>query len=929
MIKIMSAFSVKKVEIQNFRGIPGRLELDLSAPLTVITAANGSGKSSVCQAIEWLLTGESENVSGDSLRCKWGKGETYVRATCLLGDELTEIVRTPDILFKTGPRKDKRLSDSDLLKLLTPNETGVGSRADTRQRVKSDWLRGSRWLYSNAMSLLVDNDFAEQRRQIFANILGYGHLLPMQNSLRIYESNLPTDRKLKNEHEELTKKIDLLEKSVAADDGIQSLIVKNLADISALTGFELPETALPEKQCEAASVFLEQRQGALSSREKHLLSVKAGWQTLAGHKEQEAINTAVAQKAHQQLELYSATEKQLRQSLATVADELEKLQQTVRETENNLSKLSDWEKLAKQVSEITGVPKDVIDIPLLHFTLPESALDLETCSAQYAAWQKLSTSYDIWAKTSETIAILEEIVKKAPDENSLLQLHQTVQGARRESLQLSEAFKTVSTSLEQLQASGMELVKANHADDCPLCGQNYYLHDKLVEQLLKVSGKTDIAVQQARNVLLQAQERETQAISLYNDAKKRQQDALQARNDILRLQRETENIVADSGIRKWRENVGFRELGVELFPSLARTQLSVEIIRFITLLQAIAQTEAIPLKGVLSEQIQQAKNLLSARLTKNGESVNNRTSKRDAFAEQQKNNDEKIARLQKEIAEDEKASAQRLAVTTTLINSWYFLAQDNSVDAEILNRINEEIITESYVLESAKEYLGKARAALKVSTDIALLNVLRQKLQQVEQKILNRQKCVDTAVRTREHWDNHIRDVATKSLNRLLLPASELFSRMHANEVYQALSMGQKEGAFCWEAVMSTAPTGQPPLSDASEQIATLNAQTHFSQGQRQDLALSLFLARARTLGGSFFLDEPVAHLDDLNRVAMMDIFRMLTASEPGMNLVLTTASNGLRRHLRQKFSSESCKDNLRIITLEGNPLRGVTASYS
>lgn len=929
MNKNMSAFSVKKVEIQNFRGIPGRLEIDLSAPLTVITAANGSGKSTVCQAIEWLLTGESENVSSDSLRCKWGKGETFVRAICQLGDESIEIVRTPDSLIKTGPRKDKRLNDSELLKLLTPDETGTGSRTDTRQRVRSDWLRGSRWLYSNAMSLLVDNDFAEQRRQIFANILGYGHLLPMQNSLRIYESNLPTDRKLKNEHAELTQKIGLLEKSVTADEGIQSRIAKNLADIAVLTGFTLPETSLPDKQCEAASVFLEQRKGTLSGREKHLLSVKAGWQTLTVHKEQESISTATAEKAYLQLGLCSASEKQFRQSLATATEKLAKSQHMVQETVKDHSRLHGWDTLANQVSEMTGVPKDAIDVPLLHFALPESAMDLENCSAQYRAWQKLSTSSDRWATVSDTISRLEEIVKKSPDESSFLQLQQAVQTTRRESFQLSEAFKAISTSLEQLQASGMELVKANLTDDCPLCGKHYSQHDKLIEQLQKVSGKTSTAVQQARNVLSQAREREKHAISLYDEAKKHQQDAQQARDDILRIQTETECIISDSGIRKWRANTGFRELGAELVTSLARTQLSVEIIRFISLLHVLAQTEAMPLKGTLSEQIQLAKNWLEVRLVKYNEMVRDDTLIRDTFAEQHKINDEKTVRLKKEIADNEKATVQRLAVVTPLMNSWNFLTQDKPVEPETLNRISEEISAESSALESAKESLGQANAALKVSADMALLDVLRQNLQQVGQKILNRQQCVDTAARTREHWDNHIRDVATKSLNRLLLPASELFSRMHANEVYQALSMGQKEGAFCWEAVMSTAPTDQPPLSGASDQIGTLNAQTHFSQGQRQDLALSLFLARARTLGGSFFLDEPVAHLDDLNRVAMMDIFRMLTASEPGMNLVLTTASNGLRRHLRQKFSSESCKDNLRIITLEGNPLRGVTASYS
>jgi len=96
------------------------------------------------------------------------------------------------------------------------------------------------------------------------------------------------------------------------------------------------------------------------------------------------------------------------------------------------------------------------------------------------------------------------------------------------------------------------------------------------------------------------------------------------------------------------------------------------------------------------------------------------------------------------------------------------------------------------------------------------------------------------------------------------------------------------------------------------------------SQGQRQDLALSLYLARARNTGGSFFLDEPIAHLDDLNRVAMLDIFRLVATSMPDMNLILTTASDSLARHMAQKFSSITDRHLLNMIHLEGNPRTGV-----
>jgi len=103
------------------------------------------------------------------------------------------------------------------------------------------------------------------------------------------------------------------------------------------------------------------------------------------------------------------------------------------------------------------------------------------------------------------------------------------------------------------------------------------------------------------------------------------------------------------------------------------------------------------------------------------------------------------------------------------------------------------------------------------------------------------------------------------------------------------------------------------------------------SQGQRQDLALSIFLARARRERGTFILDEPLAHLDDLNRVAFFDTLRAMVAeikthAQP-FRLVITTASWSLVRHLRAKFFHvKQVNGNLplRVLELAGDPRSGI-----
>lgn len=76
-------------------------------------------------------------------------------------------------------------------------------------------------------------------------------------------------------------------------------------------------------------------------------------------------------------------------------------------------------------------------------------------------------------------------------------------------------------------------------------------------------------------------------------------------------------------------------------------------------------------------------------------------------------------------------------------------------------------------------------------------------------------------------------------------------------------------------------------------------------------------------------MSHEIAHLDDLNRVAMLDIFRLAATSMPNMNLILTTASDSLARHLMQKFSSISDKQLLNTIYQEGNPRTGVKATVN
>ena len=113
------------MKIAAFRGVTAPLELDLTAPVTMVYAPNGTGKTTFCEAIEWLLTGQVERLregawTNDVLQSAFLDGELpEVGAEILVGDQQRRLWRTPD-----GAWLDNRAGNArrpgDVLQLLAP-----------------------------------------------------------------------------------------------------------------------------------------------------------------------------------------------------------------------------------------------------------------------------------------------------------------------------------------------------------------------------------------------------------------------------------------------------------------------------------------------------------------------------------------------------------------------------------------------------------------------------------------------------------------------------------------------------------------------------------------------------------------------------------------------------------------------------------------
>jgi ABC-type glutathione transport system ATPase component len=208
---------------------------------------------------------------------------------------------------------------------------------------------------------------------------------------------------------------------------------------------------------------------------------------------------------------------------------------------------------------------------------------------------------------------------------------------------------------------------------------------------------------------------------------------------------------------------------------------------------------------------------------------------------------------------------------------------------------------------------ARLRSALDSLFQQRQLHSLEVIVRTIEEKVKKIDRKRDQALEAARLFREKANRFCAEQLDRLFDVAFPMFSRVQANEVFDSLHRGSLKNPFDWVAKSSSYEFTPSP---------------HFSMGQRQDLALAIFLARARGVKGTFFLDEPVIHLDDLNRVALMDTFRMLVLeSEPLCNFIMTTARRDFVRHMAEKFANVPPVHGtppLRIYELDGSPRAGV-----
>src|ERR1700686_1315883 len=180
-----------QLTVRAFRGIRTEIRLDLRARLTLIQAPNGIEKTSLCDAVEWLFTGEVYRLR-ETVGQTRGKGVQNIFERLVPPFAEAVVVNSSDtfrvrrvglslphkVEISTGKGRWRSQNLGDLLARITPENLPRSARGLQAFNNRRSWFRATRFLDTAGLHLLVDSDedSNEVRDLVFSDFLGVGEL---------------------------------------------------------------------------------------------------------------------------------------------------------------------------------------------------------------------------------------------------------------------------------------------------------------------------------------------------------------------------------------------------------------------------------------------------------------------------------------------------------------------------------------------------------------------------------------------------------------------------------------------------------------------------------------------------------------------------------------------------------------------------------
>lgn len=947
------AIRVPELEIEAFRGIPGVLKLDLSAPLTLIYAANGTGKTTVCDAAEWVLTGQVSRLGvrlrareSGLLRCRLSGYEHETRVSSRIGAEGTSMALRRS-LTEWSMVDDKGVSlagsPSEILSRLVPLDLSQQGHHATTIASRQVWLRGTRFLSGEALSVLLDADprLVEARVRVFADLLGVQHLFDTERCLRQYRDRLrPHISELGARRDKLRSERDALRVGLtAAESECTAVLVRVKAELDQVFGLLEAGSRSGDTgagQCTTLRVSWSLAMGTLARQaslfdgrraaEAVVMRTWDGWQVLRRHlgEHQTAQHHLDSRVRSMRTEL-GGLEEAIR--AGETQEERARFEiQAVQSLRGDLASGLDCALRALSVAmeNAPSLPQE-LSVAELRRRVPEA--DTGPCSIADSQRRVRDLANELGDRLRDWHALqaldrrLVGLEAAAPTAQQIVRLEEGARLSRETAGRVRAERDAAALPVERLRAAARAALDSLARECvCPVCGHDW----EAADALLRAIDRRLAAVPSAAS-LLHARAISAEAAS--EDAKSALDDARALVTEVSDLQASAADLRArwcayvsqvdeaglDAGADNLQDKLAAKLRRLELAGSLGSLLAVVKRVETVLGSTFPEGLSFLALRERVDEALQERECALRVSMGQSRLEVRSLGDSHQRLQSQ-------LECLTRELEAVLCRVATEIEEAEEFMVAWRQIAGEAETTDAALTGVRAGIRADADRLAQAKAQLASVDAQL---AGLEILDEVREKdlaLDSVHARLRRleaRQGSASQAMRAFRTQRETYTEKQIRSLEQVL---STLFARVQANEVFDAVRVSGGEGSLSWRGLVEG---------------HSLDPGGHFSQGQRWDLALAIFLARARSLGGTFFLDEPVGHLDDLNRVALLDVFRLLAIEDgSNLNLVLTTASRPLLRHMVEKFERVECgrgRDGagplLRVIELRGNPRVGVTTS--
>lgn len=184
---------VKGLMVAGFRGFPRSQSFDLDADAVIVAGVNGSGKTSMFDALLWGLTGSIQRIHGDpsEVVSKYSSsGEARVELLLDTGGRDMELVRRFDgrghLTVNDGTSEvSGPAAEAKLLEVLWPD----AKFAPEPQVALSRSLTRATYLQQDLVREFVESDSEQIRFQVVSELVGVGRVEELQRNLEVSRTN--------------------------------------------------------------------------------------------------------------------------------------------------------------------------------------------------------------------------------------------------------------------------------------------------------------------------------------------------------------------------------------------------------------------------------------------------------------------------------------------------------------------------------------------------------------------------------------------------------------------------------------------------------------------------------------------------------------------------------------------------------------------